>query len=184
MKSRLILVGCLAVARVLSAQVHIDYDKSVDFTKYKTFNVESGRVVRRLGVRDTSHVFLDRYVKEAVAAALSTKGLQPSADQPDLIITYMAGAREKEEVVRNNTGFYPYYRFYGMYNWWGPQWNNWWVSRYEEGTLIVDMIDAKTDQLVWRGYLVSIINNYNEQKFVEKEVNKALRHFPPKDKKP
>jgi hypothetical protein len=168
---------------VVQAQVHVDFDKKTDFSKYKTFKFESGKVIRQLGVKDTNTTFLDQYISQAITDDLKSKGLTPSETNPDLIITYLAGAREKQQVQNymSNPGFfYPYYRFYGLNGWWGPQWNNFWVTNYEEGTVIIDMIDAKTDQLVWRAYAVSSINNYNEQKFVSKEIGKSFKHFPPR----
>jgi len=171
------------VAWTAHAQVHIDFDKRINFGQYKTFKFEPGKVIRNLGVRDTSNVFMNQYINEAVTKDLTAKGLSPSETNPDLIITYLAGAREKREIQNymNNTGFfYPYYRFYGLGGWWGPQWNSFWVNNYEEGTVIIDVYDAKTDQLVWRAYAVSSINNFNEKKFVAHEIAKSFHKFPPK----
>jgi hypothetical protein len=66
--------------------------------------------------------------------------------------------------------------------WWSAGWNTWWVNEYEQGTLILDLYDTRTKQLVWRAYAVSTINNYNERKFVERVVTKALMQFPPREK--
>ncbi|HEY9004894.1 DUF4136 domain-containing protein [Ohtaekwangia sp.] len=183
MKTKLFFAALMLLSAAAMAQVHVDFDKHIDFKKYKTFKFESGKVIRKLGVTDTDNRFMDANVKEAVTRDLEAKGLTPSDTHPDLIITYLAGAREKQEVqnyISNPGFFYPYYRFYGLGGWWGPQWNNFWVSRYEEGTLIIDILDARTDQLVWRSYAVAQINNFNEAKFVEKEVSKSFKHFPPK----
>jgi hypothetical protein len=183
MKNRILLMVLMLAGLTATAQVHVDFDKKVDFKNYKTFKFESGKVIRKLGVTDTDNTFMDANVKAAITQDLQSKGLTASDSNPDLIITYLAGAREKQEVqnyISNPGFFYPYYRFYSLGGWWGPQWNNFWVTHYEEGTIIIDVLDAKTDQLVWRAYAVSPINNYNEAKFVQKEVSKSFRHFPPK----
>lgn len=169
----------------LQAQVHVDYNRKIDFSKYKTFRFEPGKVIRRLGVRDTNTTFLDQYIDDAVTQDLVSKGLSPATTgHADLVITYLAGAREKQEVQNYmmNSGFYPYSGFYGygMGGWWGPGWNNFWVRRYEEGTVILDVYDARQAQLVWRAYAVSSINNFNEKKFVDREVHKSFKHFPPR----
>jgi hypothetical protein len=182
MKSRITIIALMLAVCVANAQVHVDFDKSVDFKKYKTFKFETGKVIRQLGVRDTTNVFLNQYIGEAITKDLVAKGLSPSDSNPDLIITYLAGAREKQEVQNYMSSpgfFYPYYRFYGLNGWWGPQWNNFWVRNYEEGTIIIDIYDARTDQLIWRAYGVSSISNFNEQKFVSKEISKSFRHYPP-----
>lgn len=183
MKNKLFSMVLMLVAFGAQAQVHVDFDKKADFKKYKTFKFETGKVIRQLGVKDTTNTFMNQYIDEAVTKDLVSKGLTPSNTNPDLIITYLAGAKEKQEIQNymSSPGFYsPYYRFYGLSGWWGPQWNNFWVSNYEEGTIIIDMYDAKTDQLVWRAYAVSSINNFNEQRFVTKEIAKSFKHFPPR----
>ncbi len=176
------LVGLLLLTVVSArAQVHVDYNKAVDFSKYKTFRFEPGKVIRKLGVRDTNATFLDQYIDDAVTKDLISKGLSPTSGKADLVITYLAGAREKQDVQNYmmNPGFYPYGGFYGYGGWWGPQWNTFWVRRYEEGTVIIDVYDAKQAQLVWRAYAVSPISKFNEKKFVDKEVHKSFRRFPP-----
>jgi hypothetical protein len=178
------LTGLFILAVVSGqAQMHVDFDKKVDFTKYKTFKFEPGRVIRKLGVRDTSNTFINQYIDEAVTKDLVGKGLHLSNEHPDLVITYLAGAREKQQVQNYmSQGFYPYAGFYGygMGGWWGPQWNNFWVRKYEEGTMIIDMYDAGKAQLIWRAYAVSSISNFNEKKFVDKQIHKSFKHFPPK----
>lgn len=182
MKRNTILALLLLTALASQAQVHVDFDKKVDFKNYKTFRFEPGKVIRKLGVRDTESTFLNQYIDEAVTKALVAKGLTPTTTHPDLVITYLAGAREKQQVQNymTNPGFYPYSGFYGMGGWWGPGWNNFWVRNYEEGTVILDIYDAHKTELVWRAYAVSSINNFNEKKFVEKQISKSLKHFPPK----
>jgi hypothetical protein len=180
---KVLFITLMAMAIIGSyAQVHVDYDKQINFKKYKTFRFEPGKVIRNLGLKDTSTVFLNKYIGEAITRKLAEKGMSPAATHPDLVITYLAGAREKQDIQNyvSNPGYlYPYSRFYGFSGWWGPQWNNFWVRKYEEGTVIIDVYDVKTNELVWRSFAVSSINNFNEQKFVEKEIKKSFRHFPP-----
>ena len=184
MKRNFFMVALLFAVIATYAQVHVDFDKKVDFKKYKTFKFEPGKVIRKLGVQDTDNTFMNQYIDESVTKDLVAKGLSPTNDHPDLVITYLAGAREKREIQNymSNPGFFPYAGFYGygMGGWWGPGWNNFWVRNYEEGTVIIDIYDVKTAQLIWRAYAVSSINNFNEKRFVEKEIGKSFRHFPPR----
>lgn len=182
MKRSLIIATLSLGMMTSSAQIHVDFNKEVNFKQYKTFRFEPGTVIRKLGVRDTDNTFMNQYIDKAVTKDLIAKGLTPSSNHPDLVITYLAGAREKQQVQNymNGPGFYPYSGFYGFGGWWGPGWNNFWVRNYEEGTIIIDVYDAKKAQLVWRAYAVSSINKFNEEQFVQKQVNKSFKHFPPK----
>src|SRR5258708_2472159 len=184
MKSKLFIVALMLGAFGAQSQVHIDFDKKVDFTKYRTFKFEPGKVVRKLGLQDTTSTFMNQYIAEAITKKLTSNGLIRTGKTPDLVITYVAGAKEKQEMENSmsSPGFYSLQsRFYGRGGWWGPQWNTFWVNRYEQGTIIIDVYDAKRDQLIWRAYAVSPINNYNEQKFVNKEIAKSFKKFPPKE---
>lgn len=185
MKTSILILVAFTFTTRMYGQTHVDFDKSVNFKEYKTFTFERGRVVRQLGLRDTAASLINGYVKAAIEEQLTKKGLTQTANNPDLIVTFMAGAREKQDVHNTMASpgfFYPYYRFYSLNTWWGPQWNNFWVTNYEEGTLILDVIDSKTDRLVWRGYGVAPISRFDEEKFVEKELTKLLKQFPPAPK--
>ncbi len=173
----------LLVAITSHAQVNVDFDKNVDFGKFKTFRFEPGIMIHQLGVKDNNTQSANQYIKEAITKRLVAKGLTPSNHNPDLVVTFLAGARDKTQVENyvNSYSYYPYTPFYGygMNGWWGPRWNNFWVRKYEEGTVIFDVYDAHKPELIWRAYAVSSINNYNEKKFVNRQIEKSFKHFPP-----
>ena len=182
MKTSVLAFTFYAMVFATYGQIHVDFDRSINFKGYKTYRFEPGRIIRQLGLQDTTSSLINTHVQAVLSNQLRQKGLVEFATNPDLIITFIAGAREKREIHNYLTTpgfFYPYYRFYSLNTWWGPQWNNFWVDNYEEGTLIVDIIDAKTDRLIWRGYGVAPINRFNEEKFVDKELSKLLKQFPP-----
>jgi hypothetical protein len=112
-------------------------------------------------------------LQEATKQALSTKGLTLTDQNPDLLVSYatITGRGTKTE-------FYsPYYGgFYGGwgygygYSWGRPYFGYGWGMygggygyaqrvHYKEGTVIIDLIDSKTQQIVWRGYGVGELHN-------------------------
>jgi len=182
-----LMMGAFFLSGCAISTVSVDYDKQVDFGKYRTFRFQPGHIVRDIGVHDTVSSLINIHMRRAVEAQLTAKGYQVVDSNPDFIVSYIAGAQEKEQIVNNmnNFGpmFGPYYGFYGMGmggGWWGPMWNNTWSNNmyYEEGTLVIDVLDPKTNNLIWRSFAESVINNYNEAAFVEKEVTKSLKKFP------
>jgi hypothetical protein len=102
----------------------------------------------------------------------------------------VAGAREKKQVelfVSGPAGAgmslgNPAGRYYAPSGWWGDSWDNWWVNQYEQGSLLLDLYDTRTGELVWRAYLVADLNTNNDTRLVDRQVAKALRHFPPRPK--
>jgi hypothetical protein len=73
------------------------------------------------------------------------------------------------------------------YTWnsaWFPAWDTY-VENYVEGILLLDVVDAKTNKLLWRAACKAKIDEMRERhKDIEEAVKKALKSFPPKFKQP
>src|SRR5207302_7301501 len=89
----------------------------------------------------------NRALRGDVLNGFLARGYQMS-DAPDFLVAYYASAKEKLQI--NDWGY-----GYGVYpRWWGwgagvaPQET---VDQYTEGTVIVDVIDPRTKELLWRG---------------------------------
>ena len=107
------------------------------------------------------------------------KGLQPADHaHADLIATYTAGARTKQELQSTWDGGY-----------WGPGFDDWywggagygdvWIEEYREGTLVIDLIDASTKKLVWRGIAKAENKNFRSADYIDKAVDKTMEKYPP-----
>ena len=160
----------LALAAVAWAGVKTDYDRSARFGEYHTFAWKAG-TAEPTGLADNSLV-QDR-VQGAVSRELVNKGLRENDRKPDVYLSYIFSAQERSDVEPG---------------WWG--WHRGWYSpgdvyRYTEGTLRVDMVDAKTNQLVWRAYGTNTGNDpvdVQSQKKIDKLVSSAFKNFPPEVK--
>jgi hypothetical protein len=152
--------GCAAYS------IKTDFDRSIDFSRYTTYKwMKTPSDV--LGPRSTQSL-LDKRVKSAVNRELAMKGLQESTGQAELLITYHAGVRNKVDVSTHRYG----------YRGWGTAVD---VQQYSEGTLVLDLIDAERNQLIWRGWGTGAVDRDPSQ--MESRVNKAvteiLAKFPP-----
>src|SRR5690606_12961590 len=133
----LLLLGSCASIRVAS-----DFDKNVDFGQYKTF------AFYKTGIDKVEVSDLDKKrILRAIEDELLAKGFTKS-ENPDLLVNIFTKAREQVDVNQFNSGW-----GYG----WGYGWNPYmWggrttVSSYTEGTLFIDLIDAKKKELIWQG---------------------------------
>jgi hypothetical protein len=162
-----------------------DFDPAADFSKYKTYALAGGEDLGKTGLLNNSLV--RQRIETLVGRQLQNRGLREvSLDQnPDLAVRYWVGVEQKQEVTRVPS---PYYAYgspsrYGHY-WSGP-WESMYddvvVTNYREGTLIVDLIDARTKNLVWRTYLVRALSDDPEKnlKGADKDLTKAFAGFPP-----
>ena len=158
-----------------SVSVNSDYDKKVDFAPYKTF------AFHKAGIDKAEISDLDKKrILRSIDEVMTSKGFAKS-DNPDLLIAFFTKEREQINVSQYNAGW-----GYG----WGFGWNpylwggNTSVSRYTEGTLYIDIIDAKKKELIWQGEgqgaLTKDTNKKDEK--VKEFVSRILEQYPPKKK--
>lgn len=171
----LIAMFCVCVGASVAQQVKTDYDRNVDFAQYKTFSWEK--------VKTQDPLFIDR-IKSAVNSALTAKGWTEVPSGGD--ISVMAIQMTQNEQTLNT--FYD-----GLGGGWG--WRRFGgggfgeatttTDTYKVGTLVLDLFDTKTKQLVWRGSSSDTLSN-NSNKNIEnldKGVDKLFKQFPPGSKK-
>ena len=163
--------------------VKTDYDTHVNFAQYHTFAFQKGRLVSRLGTPDPNNTLVDGRIRDAVVSQISAKGLQLNTQNPDLVATYIAGARNKQEIEDLGPDPYASPYFGGPFafrhnDWWGRGYDQFYVNTYTQGTLILDLIDPKTKQLVWRAYVTGEIGD-PDAKTINSAVSAALKRYPP-----
>jgi hypothetical protein len=121
-------------------------------------------------------------VRRAVDDQLEGKGVRPVASEAEasLLITYHIGEEEKLDIstFHSNFGYYPCWGCYG------PGFDSEvWVNQYTQGKLVIDMIDAKTKQLVWRGIASRRVPNFKtpaeRDVYIRETVAAIFQKFPP-----
>jgi hypothetical protein len=168
----LVAAGCATVSIVT------DFDHAADFSRYRTFAVAGGHLSIN-GVSDDGNTIVKDRIRNALVAALRAKGLAEAPEHPDLLVGYWAGARSRIEIE----GMPPYAPEMGPYwygGWWGPGYTQWWTRTYEEGTLVIDLVDQASHRLVWRAYARTEIKPPVSDEKVREIVDKAFRAFPPR----
>jgi CRISPR/Cas system-associated endoribonuclease Cas2 len=166
----LFLIGCSGIA------VTHDYDQKEDFTRFKTFNwmVQPKTVAADFQAAQLQNSLFDKRLKEAVNAGLLAKGLQLVAENPDFLIVYHTGVKDKVNITDWGYGYGPY---------WGPWGGPIDVQQYTEGTLIIDFVDAQNNQLVWRGTATKALANRpspeKAEQVIKQVVEKLLANYPP-----
>jgi hypothetical protein len=140
--------------------------------------------------RDESHnnPFVEGQLKQAVERDLTAKGYRKVArnDNPDFLIGWHVTTQEKTQVEAINPywgyGWGPAFGPPGAYGGaWGP--GGTYVTEYEQGTLILDVVDAKSNALVWRGTAKANLGanptGEDAQKKINQATDKILAKFPP-----
>lgn len=155
-----------------TVRVATDYDKEVNFDQYNSF------AFFKPGIDKAEISDLDKKrILRAIDSELMDKGMTKS-ESPDLLVSIFTKERERIDVYNNNFGYgwgwYPWY--YGSY-YGGSS-----VSRTSEGTLFIDLIDAKTNNLVWQGMGSADLVTQNMEKKearIREIVQEILAKYPP-----
>lgn len=170
----------LAIGLPLAAsaqQVRANWSKDAPFAQYKTYEWVPSEA--------TNHPFYRQYVGEYVNYALTKKkGLQQvSASQnPDLYITYHFTTRDVMDWDTYGYGFGP---GWGGWGWGGMSYYQTRAAPRVMGFLTIDLIDAHTRKIVWRGEAIQddVTKSGNaEEKQIAHSVYKMIDRYPPKMK--
>ena len=168
------LVGVLAAAGSLAlAGVTCDFEKSVDFSKFKTYHWKEGT--------NLPNPMMQERLKTAIEKQLQAKGLTPVADKSDLVVTTHARLETQKSVDLTTYGYGGYYGWGGA----GISTSSATVREIPVGTLIVDLVDASSNKLVWRGSGTDVVSDKpekNEAK-INKIIPKMFKNYPPAPKK-
>jgi hypothetical protein len=176
---------CLPAAAALGCAgqgVTTDYSPAARFSAYRTYAL--------VMPPDTGgRQLLDQRVRNAVQAQLETKGLTGVArDRADLYVGYGM-------VDRTHTTIYSYDDGWGWGGRWGWRYWRWGVAwpmaerrqleTYTDGTVVVNLVDAKTKQVVWEGEIPGVVDipvsdPVRATNRIDDAVEKLFERYPPK----
>jgi len=162
------VVVFVLTAASLSQQVKTDYDRDANFTKYKTFSFEK---------IDTKDPLLVDRIKSAIGGTLTEKGLTQVESGGDISIVAVEMTNTQQRLDTFYNGFGGGWRFGGRF---GDATTT--PETYQVGTLVVDMFDSSTKELLWRGSASNTLSNKSNTniKNLDKGVQKMFKNYPPK----
>lgn len=142
----ILLAACASKPTIKS-----DYDPTVDFSKFKTYNF-----FNPMGIENPNYSSIYGAIfRDAIGKEMESRGYTLS-DTPDLMINVSGRLQDKTKVTTTSDpymggGYYGYRR--GYYGTWGGYGygTTTHVSNYTEGTVNVDMVDRANKRMVWEG---------------------------------
>jgi len=165
---RLLAIALLAALGGFAQKIEIEFDQSVDFTKFKTFAIRDGRLNSKNPSLNSELV--KKRIEADIEKYLTKKGLEVTTGPSDLNVRYTLGAVRGSQVEAYPAG------------WRG------WGTRYvrvpfTEGTLVIDLRDPSTRSLVWRGIAREDKSDASKvEGKLDDMVKKAIEKYPPKVK--
>jgi len=161
------LIGSVAFAQ----DVKVDFDKDANFTTIKTFALKVGT--------SWDNPLSEKRVTGEIEQALTEKGWTKAGDATADAIVVLHGATQVKKDL--NTFYSGGYSGYGWHGMGGMGSSSTTVSEYTVGTLVVDIFDAKSKELLFRGTASDELSDKVEknQKKLAKASDKMFKDFPP-----
>jgi uncharacterized membrane protein len=181
---RVTVAGALllvAVTVVFGMSVKSDYEKNYNFSQLKTFAFKTDRTSN--DPLSTNTLEAGR-IQNALAAQLEANGFTQSTQNPDFIVAFYSRTKQKTQVQSSGFGggFGPGFGFGRGFGWgygipgrarwrygYGP---DIWTTNYTQGCVMADIIDPRTNDLVWRGVVKDTVNGIGQS---EKQTDQAAK---------
>ena len=175
------LVLC-AVTAGFAMSVKSDYEKNFDFSQLHTFAFKTDRASN--DPLSTNTLEAGR-IQNALAAQLEANGFTQTMESPDFIVAFYSRSKQKTQ-VQSTGGFGPDFGpgfGFGRGFGWGygiPYRARWrwgygpdiWTTNYTQGCVMADIINPRTNELVWRGMVMDTINGVGQS---EKQADQAAK---------
>jgi hypothetical protein len=163
----MLLAILLAGSGAWAQKIEVQFDASVDFSKYKTFAIRNGTLNSRSPSLNSE--LIQKQIETDIRRDLTSRGLtEATGGAADLNVLYHFGSHPKSELEAFPAGW----------RGWGTQWAR---VPYAEGTLVIDLRDPVPHSLVWRGIASEEKSNPADiQKKLDDMVRKAIEKYPPK----
>ena len=162
------VVGVAACAVLLGQDVTTNAMPGTNFAKYHTYkwvSIEGGAHPNQI---------MDQEIKQSIDSQLAAKGLtKTDGENADLLVGYQVAVDQEKQ-----------WNAFGMGRGFGGGMGQATSSTISNGTLVLDMYDPASKQLVWQGRATKTLDPSSNQEKNEKNLNKAmaklLKNFPPK----
>lgn len=170
-----ITLGGLLAASCATMGIGSYVSRGIDFTTYRTYEWGPADALPTGDPRlDNNAVFIDHF-EGAVEKAMAARGFEraSSGAVPDLLLHYHASITQRIVVneVDRRFGECPSYDC-------GPR-----TEVFEAGTLLIDVVDARTRRLVWRGWAEdgvagALANQDRLEQLIDEAVSGMMLRFP------
>jgi hypothetical protein len=178
--------GCAMEPRVTTQPT-----PGTDFSKYRTYAIKPGNIAYP-GMAEAPRAEVARRIQDAIARSLESRGLAPQPDEPDLVVTYTAGARQAGGPT-GRAGHAPTgvdirgpggtgYDEPGMVQ--PREWDDpaaEYEARsggsgngYSEGTVVIDLLDGNSRKLVWRARAEMEVASPRGARMIDSVVDRAF----------
>ena len=157
-------------------ELHHDYDPQADFESLQTWDFAERTASGDDDARVYNRVTMGR-VRTAVERVLASRGFTRTESSPDFLVAWHGAIRGRMNAT-SISGHYGY-----GWGWYGGGGTATFVDEWDEGTLLIDIVDAGSNDLIWRGVASGTIDEartpQEAQAMLDRAVARILQAFPP-----
>jgi Domain of unknown function (DUF4136) len=155
------ILAILAASQAAAADVKSDYDRAFDLSKLQSFRF-SDQARRNPKDALAADEIAAKRLRSAIQSNLTALGLQQQ-ETADFEIAYFATLRNQAQVTTSGR----------------PRWGmgSVWVDQYAEGTAIVEFRNAKSGELIWRGFVTGTVDPDKSEEKINKGIKKLIERF-------
>jgi hypothetical protein len=163
----LVTLAAAATLACSTMTTAVDYDHTINWSNYKTFQIMEGT--------PSPVTFTQKRIEDGITQALTAKGLQPTTNNPSLLVyPHVVMSQQRQWNTMSMGGF--------GYRGWGGMGGM--ATTTEQnipiGTLIVDLVDPNSKEMVWRGTASDQVSGTGEdQGTINEALQKLFANFPP-----
>ena len=159
-------IGTLVIAGCASMNVSSHVERGLNVSRYHTYDWGPADALPAGDPRLEQDSFFQDHLRGEVEKAMARRGFEWSmTDRPDLLLHYHANITERVDVDRLDT----------QRGYCGENGCDVPTVRYEAGTLVVDVIDARTNRLIWRGWAQgAVAGMLADQDVMARQINEAV----------
>jgi hypothetical protein len=172
------VAAAASLAACSTLTVNSDWNTTIDFTKYKTWNFKQDTL--------PYSTFTQERIRQTIGSTLMSKGLTRDESNPELVVVYRVNLRQETQYTTVSTGGYGWGPAWGGYGGYYGGYGGMGVSSTTQqqipyGALTVAIVDSKLNQLVWRGEAdAQLGDNDSNAQLVQQAVAQMFQQFPPK----
>ena len=177
MRNKFYILGLVIVLVFLncsSVRVTVNYDEAAVFSSYRTFYFVRPKQQPRPGGAVRNPIFTKEVMRE-MGPILESKGFAEARtrEEADLLVVFYAAVQNRRDFVP------PTYRVGRFGRVWRARPGR--FVNYREGTLVVDIVDRRKQELIWQGVGRGVLDRVNPMKNLVGSVEEVLKEFPPEE---
>ena len=161
-----------ALGACSSLTVKTDWNTTIDFTKYKTFDFKADTL--------PYSTFTQERLRSTIEKTLLSKGVTRSQTNPDLVLVYRVNLASTTQYTTVSTGGYGYGPAWGGYGGYGGIGvSQTTAQEIPTGALTIALVDQKINQLVWKGEAdAQLGDNESNAQLVQDAITADVRPVP------